>query len=123
MAFDEFLGDRIRRILEEKHVVFTERKMMGGLIFMIDEKIMCGIHIDKKIGDSLLMARIGEAAYEQHIDREECRPMDFTGRPMRGYIFIVPDGMDTDEDLAYWVQLAVDFNPLAKASKKRKKKS
>jgi hypothetical protein len=123
MAYDEFLADRLRRILHEKRVAFSEKKMMGGLLFMVDEKMFCGIHIDKKYGDSLLMARIGEEAYTIEIEKDVCLPMDFTGRPMRGYTFITPEGFDTDEDLAYWVQLCLNFNPIAKASKKRKPKT
>ena len=123
MAYDEFLADRIKQVLNEKKVFFTNKKMMGGFLFLVDEKMLCGIHIDKKYGDSLLMARIGETTYEKVIDKEECLPMDFTGRPMRGYVFVTPDGFDLDEDLEYWIQLALDFNPLAKASKKRKKKN
>ncbi len=122
MAYDEHLADRIRQTLGELKSDFTEKKMMGGLCFMVDYKMLCGIHIDKKFGDSLLMARIGEAAYHNEIEKEVCRPMDFTGRPMRGYIFVIPDGFDTDEDLAYWLQLCLKFNPEAKASRKRKKK-
>lgn len=122
MAYDEFLGDRIKRVLNEKKIPFTFKKMMGGLLFSVDEKMLCGIHIDKKYGDSLLMARIGETTYEKVIEKEECLPMDFTGRPMRGYVFVTPDGFDLDEDLEYWIQLTLNFNPLAKASKKRKKK-
>jgi hypothetical protein len=56
------------------------------------------------------MAKIGEEAYKEEIKKEVCLPMDFTGRPMRGYIYITPQGFDMDEDLVYWVQLAVDFN-------------
>ncbi|NNE30693.1 MAG: RNA methyltransferase [Saprospiraceae bacterium] len=122
MAYDEFFADRVRRVLEEKKILFTEKKMMGGLLFMVDEKILCGVHLDKKYGDSLLTARVGEEAYAREIHKEECLPMDFTGRPMKGYLFITPEGFDLDNDLAYWVQLCLDFNPLAKASKKRKKK-
>lgn len=48
--------------------------------------------------------------------------MNFTGRPMKGYVFIGPEGTDMDDDLAYWIQLALDFNPLAKSSKKKSKK-
>lgn len=121
MAYDEYLADRIRRILKEKRTPYTELKMMGGLCFKVNEKMLCGIHIDKKYGDSLLMARIGEIEYEQQIHKEACLPMDFTGRPMKGYVFITPDGFDTDEDLSYWVDLCLVFNPMAKASKKRKK--
>ena len=121
MAYDEFFGERIKRILDEKKLSYEARKMMGGLVFMVDEKILCGIHIDKKYGDSLLMARIGEEAYKNEIEKEVCLPMDFTGRPMRGYVFVTPEGFDMEEDLSYWLQRCLDFNPLAKASKKRKK--
>ena len=119
MAYDEFLGDRIRRALNEKHTPFSELKMMGGLCFKVDEKMLCGIHIDKKYGDSLLMARIGEIEYEKEIHKNSCLPMDFTGRPMKGYIFVTPDGFDSDDSLAYWINLCLSFNPMAKASKKR----
>lgn len=121
MAFDEFLADRIKRTLKALNADYTSKNMMGGHVFSVDNKMLCGIHIDKKYGDSLLMARIGETAYEAEIAKDECLPMDFTGRPMRGYIYITPAGFDLDDDLAYWLQLALDFNPIAKASKKRKK--
>ena len=120
MAYDEFLADRIKRILHEKKIAFVAKNMMGGLCFLVDDKMLCGIHIDKKYGDSLLMARIGEEAYAQNIDRPECLPMDFTGRPMKGYVFVTPEGFDTDKDLSDWIQLTLDFNPFAKSSKKRK---
>lgn len=121
MAYDQFLADRIRRVLTEKKVVFQEKAMMGGLVFSVDEKMLCGIHVDKKSGQSLLMARVGEESYKLHIEREECLPMDFTGRPMKGYLFITPMGFDMDEELAFWIQLALDYNPLAKSSQKRKR--
>ena len=121
MAYDEYLADRIKQTLSEKKTQFTELKMMGGLCFKVDDKMLCGIHIDKKYGDSLLMARIGEDVYEQQLEKSECLPMDFTGRPMRGYIFVTPDGFDSDESLAYWIDLCISFNPLAKSSKRKKK--
>ncbi len=120
MAYDEFLADRIKRTLKELGANFTSKNMMGGHVFSVDDKMLCGIHIDKKYGDSLLMARIGEEAYEREIVKDACLPMDFTGRPMRGYIYITPDGFDMEDDLAYWLQLALDFNPLAKSSKRKK---
>ena len=122
MAYDEYLADRIRRQLKEKRIQFSDMKMMGGLLFKVDNKMFCGIHFDKKYGDSLLMARIGEGAYEKAIKNEHCLPMDFTGRPMRGYIFVTPDGFDTEDDLSHYLDLCMAFNPLAKASKPRKKK-
>jgi len=121
MAYDEYLADRIRRLLKEKRTPFSETKMMGGLLFKVDNKMFCGIHIDKKYGDSLLMARIGETAYETEIKNDHCLPMDFTGRPMRGYLFVTPDGFDTEDDLSHYLDLCLAFNPKAKASKPRKK--
>lgn len=123
MAYDEFMADRVRSVFKEKDTSFTEKKMFGGLCFMVDDKMCCGIHYDKKKETDLLMARIGEAASPEALKKSGCHPMDFTGRPMKGYVFVTPDGFDSDEDLATWVQLCIDFNPLAKASKKRKKKS
>ncbi|MCA0154314.1 hypothetical protein [Winogradskyella vincentii] len=56
------------------------------------------------------MLKIGESAYSEVIEKPECLPMDFTGRPMKGFIFITPDGFDMDEDLEYWIELALKFN-------------
>ena len=122
MAYDEFMADRVRNAFRSKGVEFTEQKMFGGLCFKVDDKMCCGVHFDKKKQMDLLMARIGEAATESALGRPGCHPMDFTGRPMKGYVFVAPEGFDQNEDLAYWVQLCIDFNPLAKASKKRKPK-
>ncbi|GAA5021958.1 hypothetical protein GCM10011506_01880 [Marivirga lumbricoides] len=99
MAYDEHLADRIRQIFKSKKVTFYEKKMMGGLIFIVNEKICCGIHIDKKFDDSLLMAKIGTIQYEKAILKKVCLPMDFTGRPMKGFIFVKPNGFDLDSDL------------------------
>ncbi len=120
MAFDEYLAERIRINLKEKSTDSSELKMMGGLCFKVDEKMLCGIHIDKKSGESLLMARIGEEAYLKELNKEECLPMDFTGRPMRGYIFVKESGIDKEEDLSYWLDLCLAFNPMAKSSKRKK---
>lgn len=115
MAYDELLADRIRNTLNEKKVESRELKMMGGLCFMVDEKMCVGIV------KNMLMARIGEEAYESALSKKGVQPMDFTGRPMKGYVFIEPEGVDMEEDLTYWIQKCLDFNPLAKSSKKRKK--
>ena len=119
MAYDEFLGDRIRQIIESMHVDFFEKKMMGGLLFMVNDKMFCGIHFSKKRNTDLLMARIGANATFLALDKVGCKPMDFTGRPMKGFVFVTPEGYDSDDDLEYWLQLCLDFNPEAKASKKK----
>ena len=116
MAYDTHLADRVRIVLEKKGTSFLEKKMMGGLCFMVDDKMCVGIVKDH------LMARIGPDIYEEALTRKGCREMDFTGRPMKGYVFVAPEGVDLEDDLEEWVQLCLDFNPLAKSSKKKKKK-
>jgi len=117
MAYNEFLADRIRQTFEQKIVSFEEKNMMGGLVFMIDRKMCVGVTEDT------LMARIGPEEYEQALKREGCKEMDFTGRPMKGFVFIEPLGTDSDEDLDGWLQLALNFNPKAKAKASKKKKN
>ena len=120
MAYNEFLADRIKQHFQNHGISFITKKMMGGLCFMVDDKMCCGIHYDKKKQTDLLMARIGEEASDAALQRTGCHPMDFTGRPMRGYVFVDPDGFDLDEDLGYWLNLCLAFNPQAKSSKKKK---
>lgn len=119
MAFDEYTADRIRQLFKAKGVSFIEKKMMGGLCFMVNDKMCCGVLFSKKKNLDLLMVRIGEDAFEASKHKNGCQPMDFTGRPMKGYGFITPDGYDLDEDLEFWIQKCIDFNPLAKSSKKK----
>ena len=122
MPYDEFLADRINNFFKQKASGFEARKMMGGLCFMVDEKMCCGIHFDKKKDCDLLMARVGEEVSVNIIDDEKCHPMDFTGRPMKGYVFITPNGFDTDTELDGWLQMCLNYNPLAKKSPPKKKK-
>lgn len=114
MAYDEFLADRVRWVLEAKNVAFSEKKMMGGLTFMVDNKMCVGIVKNE------LMARINPNIYSKSLSKKGCKEMNFTGRPLKGFLFIEPDAIDTQEELEYWIQLALDFNPLAKSSKKKK---
>ena len=92
------------------------------MMFMVDNKMLCGMHIDKKTELNLLMAPIGEETYPESLNAEGVLPMDFTGRTMKGYIFIKPEAYDRQEDLEFWIQKCLDFNPLARASKKKEKK-
>jgi TfoX/Sxy family transcriptional regulator of competence genes len=115
MAYSETLAKRVRNALAEQPEV-EEKKMMGGLTFMVKGKMCVGIVRDE------LMARIDPEVYESALSRQGCREMDFTGRPMKGFVFISPEGTDRNGDLDYWIRLALDYNERAKASKKRKKK-
>lgn len=122
MAYDEYLAERIRRVFAEKHINTLEKKMMGGLCYMLNDKMCVGLLQEKASGRSLLMARIGPDAYPSALAKEGVSEMTFTGRSMKGYVFVHEEAMDNEEDLAHWIDLAVAFNPLAKASKKRKPK-
>ncbi len=97
--------------------------MMGGLCFMVDEKMCFGLDTDKKNGSARLMARVGPDHYGSALKKPHCTPMDFTGRPMNGYVFVSAEGLDMDNELDYWIQLCLDFNPMAKSSKSKLQKS
>lgn len=113
-----YFADRIRRVLLLRKAPFTEKKMMGGLIFMVDGKMCVGADQDKTNGEDRLMARIGKEAYAEALTETGARHMNFTGTVMRGFVFIYPDGTDEDDHLAFWIDKALAFNPLAKKSKK-----
>jgi TfoX/Sxy family transcriptional regulator of competence genes len=114
MAYSEKLANRVRAILVD-HPKVEEKKMMGGLTFMVNNKMCVGILKDD------LMARIDPSAYKTVLKKNGCREMDFTGRPMKGFVLISPDGTKTKEGLNYWIDLALEYNKTAKSSRKRKK--
>ena len=114
MAYNEFLADRIRQNLVGKPVKVEEKRMFGGLTFMVNEKMCVGVVNDD------LMARIDPDRYEEALGLPGAREMEFTGRPMKGFLFIGPDGTDADTDLESWIDKALAFNDKAKSSKKAK---
>ena len=115
MAYNEHLAERIDRILKEKKVLFNDKKMMGGLCYMVNDKMCIGIVKDQ------LMARIDPLIHEKALKKQGCKDMDFTGRPMKGFVFVEPEGIDMEKDLESWIDLCLEFNPKAMASKKKNK--
>ena len=115
MAYNEHLADRIKLLLESRKVKFTERKMFGGVCLMVDEKMLIGVLKEQ------LMARVDPDDEAKALKRKGAVPMDFTGKSMKGFIFVEEDAVDMDEDLEYWVSLCLTYNPKAKASKKKAK--
>ena len=113
MPYNEELAMRVRNAFASQRRV-VEKKMMGGLTFMVNDKMCVGILNDD------LMARIDPDVYEAALQRKGCREMDFTGRPMKGFVFISPDGTRTSRDLSNWLNLALAFNKKAKPSKKKR---
>ncbi|WP_321286652.1 TfoX/Sxy family protein [uncultured Sunxiuqinia sp.] len=116
MAYDELLADRIRQVLKEKKSSFNEKNMFGGICFMVNGKMCIGVIKND------LMARVNPEQETEFLNDKGVRPMDFTRRPMKGYVYVDANGTDMDEDLEKWVDRCLAFNPLAKSSKKTKKK-
>ena len=113
MAYSEKLADRIRERLADLPNI-EEKKMMGGLTFIYNGKMCVGIIKDE------LMCRIDPNFHEQAVEKTGCRTMDFTKRPMKGYVLVDDNGMKPKKDFEYWISLALDFNKKAKSSKKKK---
>lgn len=114
MAFDEELAQRVRESFQRKAVAVEEKPMMGGLCFMVDGKMCVGVARER------LMVRIDPDVYEAALDRPGCVPMDFTGRPMRGFVFVEPEGIESRPELDSWIALALEFNPRAVASRRKR---
>jgi len=102
MPYDEQLAERIRRAVDQRAGI-TEKKMFGGLTFLLGGKMFCGIVKDD------LMVRVGQEAYEESLGRPHVRPMDFSGRPMKGYVFVGPAGCRTQRQVVTWVERGARF--------------
>ena len=113
MPYDEQLAARVRRFFSDCGVRCREKRMMGGLCFMVDGKMCVGVEKQR------LMARIDPEVYESALSRPGCVLMDFTGRPMRGFVFVNPEALASKSDLDAWLALALEFNPRAVASRRR----
>lgn len=113
MAYNEHLADKLRQALKERKVPFEEKKMMGGLCIMVDDKMCVGVVKDD------LMARVGPHVYEEALTRPNARIMDFTKRPMKGYLYVNAEGWDNEDELSSWLDQCLIFNKEAKSSKKK----
>ena len=102
MAYDERTAERVRRVLAGQRGL-AERKMMGGLCFMVNGSMCCGV------SGSALMVRVGREASQQMVTQPHVRPMEFTGRRLAGFVLVDPEGYRTDAALATWVRRGVDF--------------
>jgi TfoX/Sxy family transcriptional regulator of competence genes len=109
MAFSEHLAERVRQRLRKANIT-DEKRMMGGLIFIVNNKMCVGVDMDKTTGNDRLMVRVGKASHDQLVFQHGSREMDFTGRVMRGFLFVGPEGFDSEDDLDFWVEKALEFN-------------
>ena len=102
MAYNEDLALRIRQSLREQTGI-VERKMFGGLCFMAHGNMCCGV-----MGDEIIV-RVGAERYEDSLQMPHAPPMDFTGRPMRGFVVVASEGIESEEGLDEWVARGVNF--------------
>lgn len=102
MAYDEALAERVRGVLDQ-HPGITEKRMFGGVAFLLGGKMFCGVASDD------LMVRVGPERYEEALRHPHARPMDFTGRPMKGYVFVGTPGTRTGRQVRAWVDRATTF--------------
>ena len=102
MAYDESLAARIRETLDRQAGV-VEKKMFGGVCFLLNGNMLVGVWKENMI------ARIGLEAYEEALAEPSVVEFDITGRPMRGWVMVEPEGVDEDEDLQEWIGHAVEF--------------
>lgn len=113
MSYDQSLANRVERHFTANNIAFETKRMMGGLTFMVKGKMCVGVETNR------LMARIDPATEPEALRRPGAKPMDFTGRPMRGFVFVDMKNLRTARELTYWLNLALAFNPKAKSSKRR----
>jgi hypothetical protein len=102
MAYSEQLAQRIRDALAGKRAI-REKKMFGGIAFLRHGLMFVGV------SDSSLMARVGKPNHADSLSRKHVRPMDFTGKPMQGYVFIDAPGIKTDTQLRFWLDRCEQF--------------
>lgn len=113
MSYDERLAARVRAILSDRDDV-VEKKMFGGLCFMVGGAMCCGLT------KSDFMVRVGPAQYDDALAQRHARPMDFTGRPLKGMVYVAPEGLRTRASLERWVARGLAFVTTAAPSRPRR---
>lgn len=113
MAFNENIANRVAEILIELKILFEERKMFGGMAYMVNHRMcICVIKDD-------LMVRVLDNKYEELLDENFVRPMDFTGKPMKGFLFIEEDGFKTTIELKKWINQGLEFSEFGELKSKK----
>ena len=117
MPYNEKLADRVREIISTTEKKVTEKKMFGGLCFMVNDKMCVGVEQDR------MMVRLDPAVYDEAMEKDGCQPMDFTGKVMKGYVFVDKNTLNTNKRLKYWMDLALAYNDIAQVSKPKRRKT
>jgi len=116
MANDPLLLERIENILLLKEIQWVDKKMFGGVSYMVDDKMLMGTFLDG------LLVRVGPAQVQEWKGRDGVEQMEMKGRPMIAYLHLQEVAYESEEDLTFWIDQCMAFNPFAKRSKKKKKK-
>lgn len=109
MSYDDYLNERLTLLMKNKGISFQAKRMFEGIAFMVDDKMCFGINKER------LMARVGPDFYEEALTMEGCVPMDFSGKTMKGYVFVQAESLEDEKSLDFWVTKCLEFNPLAKS--------
>ncbi|MBZ0202140.1 MAG: TfoX/Sxy family protein [Ignavibacteria bacterium] len=115
MSYNEKLAERISKLLE-MHKGIVEKKMFGGIAYMLNDKMMTGIVKDE------LMVRCMPEDYDTLLKKPHARQMDFTGRPMKGFLYVSAAGIKTDNQLQKWLDIGIEFAQKSPPKKKKKGK-
>lgn len=115
MPYNETLAIKIENNLLEKGIVFTSKKMFGGMAFMINDKMCVGI-----VGEQLML-RVMEEQYENLLEENGVEPMNFTGKIMKGFLFISPEVFQTETQLHKWIEFGLEFAEKGVVKSKKKK--
>jgi TfoX/Sxy family transcriptional regulator of competence genes len=102
MPYDEKLAARVDRAFARKQDI-SRKKMFGGICYLYRGNMVCGVERGK------LMVRVGPEQYEKALKRKYARPMVFTGRPLKGLVYVVPEGLKTAASLKSWIETALAF--------------
>lgn len=103
MAYSKYLADQIRKRLQKSNIT-DKKKMMGGLIFMVNHKMCIGVDINKTTSKDRLMVKVGKAAHDDLFFKKGSINMDFTGKTIRGFLFITPDEFDAEANLDFGIK-------------------
>ena len=102
MAYDKSLAMRIRSLIEPMQMEIVEKKMFGGITFLYKGKMTLGVVKDE------LCARYIESDHPEILESDNVRPMDFTGKPMKDFVYVNQDALQSNEDLMKWLKLSID---------------
>jgi len=115
MPYNEKLAERISNLLKSKRGV-VEKKMFGGIAFILKDKMFCGVVKND------LMLRVLDDKYENMLKKPNAREMDFTGRPLKGFLYVSPEGFNTDKQLMNWLDIGIEYALKSPPKKNKTKK-